>query len=71
VVTQASGLRWCLTLQYAVFPSRVVIALEKLRLRIKRRPTLGETARLAMWRRDVLPNCPVQAFQTGAALRAA
>ena len=45
------------------FRHRVVIALEKLRLRIESRPTLGETARLAMQRRDVLTNRPVEAFQ--------
>jgi hypothetical protein len=59
----ASGLRWHLTLQRAVFPEQIVIALEKLCLRIKNRPTLGETARLAMQRRYVLTNRPIQAFQ--------
>ncbi len=63
MVAQASGLRWCLTLQRAVFPAQVVIALEKLCLRIKSRPALGETARLAMQRRDMLTNRPVEAFQ--------
>ena len=63
MVTQASGLRWRLPLQCAMFPAQIVIALEKLRLRIERRPTLGETARLAMQRRDVLPNRPVESFQ--------
>jgi uncharacterized membrane protein len=63
VIAQANGLRWRLTLQCAVFPAQVVITLEKLRLCIERRPTLGETARLAMQRRDVLSNRPVQAFQ--------
>ena len=63
MVAQASGLRWRLTLQCAVFPAQVVIALEKLRLRIERRPTLGETARLAMQRRDVLTNRSIEAFQ--------
>ena len=45
-----------------MLPAQVVIALEKLRLRIESRPTLGETARLAMQRRDVLPNRPIEAF---------
>jgi len=63
VVAQASGLRWCLTLQCAVFPAQIVVALEKLRLRVERRPALGESARLAMQWRDALPNRPVEAFQ--------
>lgn len=63
MIAQASGLRWRLTLQRTVFPAQVVITLEKLRLGIERRLTLGETARLAMQRRDVLTNRPVQAFQ--------
>ncbi len=63
MVAQASRLRWRLPLQRAVFPAQIVIALEKLRLRIKPRPTLRETARLAMQRRDLLPNCPVEPFQ--------
>ena len=63
MIAQASGLRWRLTLQRTVFPAQVVITLEKLRLGIERRLTLGETARLAMQRRDVLPNRPVEPFQ--------
>jgi len=46
-----------------VVPAQIVIALEYLRLRIESRPALGETARLAMQRRDVLPNRPVEALQ--------
>jgi len=38
VVAQASGLRWRLPLQRAVFPAQIVIALEKLYLCIKSRP---------------------------------
>ena|SRR5215831_4570629 len=60
---QTSGLRWRLALQCAVFPAQVVIALEKLCLRIKSRPTFGETARLAMQRRDMLTNRPVEPLQ--------
>ena len=63
MIAQASRLGWRLALQCAVFPAQVVIALEKLRLRIERRPTFGETARLAMQRRDLLPNRPVEPFQ--------
>jgi hypothetical protein len=63
VVAQASGLRWRLALQCALFPAQIVVTLEKLRLPIKSSPTLGETARLAMRRRDLLANRPVQAFQ--------
>ena len=63
MVAQASGLRWRLALQCAVFPAQIVIALEKLRLCIERRPTFGETARLAMQRRNVLPNRSVESFQ--------
>jgi hypothetical protein len=33
---------------YSLFPAQIVVALEKLCLRIESRPTLGETARLAM-----------------------
>jgi hypothetical protein len=46
-----------------VFPAQVVIALEKLCLRIESRTTFGETARLAAQRRDALSNRSVQAFQ--------
>ena len=63
MVAQTSGLRWRLPLQCAVFPAQVVIAFEKLRLRIKSCSALGETARLAMQRRNVLTNRPVESFQ--------
>jgi hypothetical protein len=55
-------LGWRLTLQRAVLPAQFVIALEKMCFRIKNRPALGETARLAMQRRDVLSNRPVELF---------
>ena len=63
VVAQASGLRWRLALQHAVFPAQVVITLEKLCLHIKSRSALCETARLATQRRDVPPDRCVEAFQ--------
>ena len=63
MAAQASGLRWCFAFQRAVLPAQVVVALEKLCLRIKSRPTFGETARLTMQRRDRLTDRPIQAFQ--------
>lgn len=61
--TQASGLSWRFAFQRAVFPAQIVIALEKLCLRIKRRPTFCETARLAMQWHDVLSQRSVQSLQ--------
>ena len=46
-----------------MLPAQIVVAFEKLRLRIESRPALGETVRPATQRRDVLPNRPVEAFQ--------
>ena len=60
---QASGLRRRFALQCAVLPAQVVVTLEKLRLRIERRPTFGETARLTMQGHDVLSNRPIEPFQ--------
>lgn len=60
---QASSLCWRLALQCAVFPAQVVVAFEKLRLRVKRRSALGEAACLAMQWHDVLAHRSVQAFQ--------
>ena len=63
MVAQTNSLRWRFAFQRAVLPAQVVVALEKLCLRIKSRPTFGETARLAMQRRDVLPDRSVESFQ--------
>ena len=65
MATHTSSLRWRFPLQCAVLPAQVVVTLEKLCLRLKCCPTLGETARLAMQRRDLLPKRPVEPFQKG------
>ena len=46
-----------------MLPAQIVVAFEKLRLRIERSPALGETACLAMQWHNVLADCPVQALQ--------
>jgi hypothetical protein len=63
MIRQASGLCRCFPLQCTVLPAQVVVALEKLGLRLQRGAALGETPRLPMQRYDVLADCPVQAFQ--------
>jgi len=46
-----------------MFPAQIVITLEELCLPIKRCPTLGETACLAVQRHDLLPDRPIESFE--------
>lgn len=63
MIDQAGCLRRRLSFQRAVRATEIVVALEQLHLSLERRSTLGETPSLAMQRRDVLSDGPVESLE--------